>query len=936
MIVNPSDLSAGFDQAMRDRLAALGYDVTVVASGDVGGAFTIDDADNHDLLLVSESIGSSSADPLIGTTTPTMHNESYGWDNWSLTTGENMHWASGASVDIVNDAHPIATMAGVQVGPMAFFSSSASWTTDSVSALAPGAELIAQVNDAGTDCAIIFAVEEGAELANGSGAPTRIAGFSVPGNNAYEAADMTDEAWALFDATVRWLTRSVLPTVAKAPIPADASTDVPRNVVLGWGPGESADTHDVYLGTVFNDVNDASRTDPRGVLVSQGQDANSYDPGPLEYGTTYYWRVDEVNAPPDSTIFKGPVWSLETEPYAYPAENVVATSNGVSETDPQKTVDGSGLNEVDQHSSQALDMWLATPVEGEALWIQYEFEKILKLHEMLVWNYNVAFEAVLGFGLKDVTIEYSVDGEGWTVLGDAELAQATARSDYMANTVVDFGGVATRHVRLTVNSGHGMMGKYGLSEVRFMYIPAQAREPQPADGATDVAADTALSWRAGREAVVHDVLLGTDPEALTAVGSVTEATYMPADLEFGVTYYWQINEVNEADDVTVWEGDLWTFATQEFAAIDDMESYDDDANRIFDTWLDGFVNGTGSTVGYFEAPFAERSTVNSGGQSMPMEYANDAAPFYSEAEYDLGGMDLDTNGAHTLHLFVAGQAPAFAEAADGTILMNAVGADIWNTADEFRYAYKTLSGDGALVARVDSLADSDVWAKGGVMIRETIDAGSAFAAVYMTGNNGVRFQGRLEGDASAVSDSSVATDEQIALREPVWVKIERVGNAFNGYYSTDGENWTAMAWNPQTIPMANDVTIGLALTSHNASVTTGAAFAGVAEEGGVSGNWQIAEIGVAQPTTGNDIAPLYIALEDTSGNVAVVTHPNPAAVGVAAWQEWLIPYSDLGGINLNRVATMYIGLGDRDNPTAGGTGLIFIDDIGYGRPTAAQ
>jgi hypothetical protein len=194
----------------------------------------------------------------------------------------------------------------------------------------------------------------------------------------------------------------------------------------------------------------------------------------------------------------------------------------------------------------------------------------------------------------------------------------------------------------------------------------------------------------------------------------------------------------------------------------------------------------------------------------------------------------------------------------------------------------------------------------------------------------------LTTDAAAVSDTSVATAEQIALREPVWVKIERVGNAFNGYYSTDGESWTAMAWNPQTIDMANDVTIGLALTSHNATITTGAAFAGVAEEGGVSGNWQIAEVGVAQPTTGNDIEPLYVALEDTSGNVAVVTHPNPAAAGISAWQEWLIPYSDLAGINLNRVAAMYIGVGDRDNPTAGGTGLIFIDDIGYGRPATVE
>jgi hypothetical protein len=218
------------------------------------------------------------------------------------------------------------------------------------------------------------------------------------------------------------------------------------------------------------------------------------------------------------------------------------------------------------------------------------------------------------------------------------------------------------------------------------------------------------------------------------------------------------------------------------------------------------------------------------------------------------------------------------------------------------------------------------------MIRETIDAGSAFAAVYMTGDNGIRYQARLTTDVAAVSDSSVATAEQIALREPAWVKIERVGNAFNGYYSTDGENWTAMAWNPQTINMAANVTIGLALTSHNATVATGAGFAGVAESGGVSGNWQVAEIGVAQPTGGNTPEDVYVAVEDSSGNVAVAISENGTVR--PGWTEWVIPFEDLAGVNLDQVAMMYIGVGDRDNPTAGGSGLIFIDDILVGRPAA--
>jgi hypothetical protein len=208
MVVNPSDLSSGFDQAQYDRLVSMGYEVTVVAQADVGSAFTIDDADTYDLLLVSESISSSGADPLIGTTTPTMHNEAYGWDNWLVTTPSNITWLSGASVDIVNDSHPIAVEAGLSAGPLAFYNTEATWTADLVSALAPSAELIAQTTVDSDDFALVFAVDEGAELADGSVSSKRIVGFSIPADNPYDAGRMTDEAWALWDAAIDWLNPS--------------------------------------------------------------------------------------------------------------------------------------------------------------------------------------------------------------------------------------------------------------------------------------------------------------------------------------------------------------------------------------------------------------------------------------------------------------------------------------------------------------------------------------------------------------------------------------------------------------------------------------------------------------------------------------------------------------------------------------------------------
>ena len=112
---------------------------------------------------------------------------------------------------------------------------------------------------------------------------------------------------------------------------------------------------------------------------------------------------------PTVTVFKGDVWSFTVEPYAYPITKVTATaSSSQAGMGPEKTVDGSGLNALDQHSTEAKDMWLSAGAQPN--WIQYEFDKAYKLHELWVWNSNQLIEAFVGFGAKNVTIEYSLDG----------------------------------------------------------------------------------------------------------------------------------------------------------------------------------------------------------------------------------------------------------------------------------------------------------------------------------------------------------------------------------------------------------------------------------------------------------------------------------------------------------------------------------------------
>ncbi len=116
---------------------------------------------------------------------------------------------------------------------------------------------------------------------------------------------------------------------------------------LCWAgpPAENAGSHNVYLGTSLDDVNNATTSDASGILASEGQADATYEPANfLAYGRTYYWRIDEVNAV-DGTVSKGDVWSFTVEPFAYVIENVTATASSSQEgMGPENTVDGVGLD----------------------------------------------------------------------------------------------------------------------------------------------------------------------------------------------------------------------------------------------------------------------------------------------------------------------------------------------------------------------------------------------------------------------------------------------------------------------------------------------------------------------------------------------------------------------------------------------------------------
>jgi regulation of enolase protein 1 (concanavalin A-like superfamily) len=716
--------------------------------------------------------------------------------------------------------------------------------------------------------------------------------------------------------------------LADNPSPENEATDVPRDASFAWEPGEFAATHDVYLGTTFEDVNNATRDNPMGALVSKNQADAAYDPTDLlEYGRTYYWRIDEVNAAPDGTVFKGETWSFTVEPYAYPVTPVAATASGFQPgMGPENTINGSGLNAENQHSVNLPDMWMAP---SRPAWVQYEFDKVYKFDALWVWNSNQVIEPFLGFGAKTVTIEYSVDAETWATLENVpEFAKATGAATYTAGTIVDMAGVTARFVKLTIEAGWGGLPQTGLSEVRFFYVPLQAFAPQPAAAATDVSLGTELTWRPGREATSHAVYFGADGDAVAqgavSAQTVTDHSYTPAGMEYGVPYFWRVDEVGDAG---TYAGDVWSFTSQEFAFADDFEGYNDDDNRIYSAWIDGVTTqASGSQVGYDESPFAEQTILHGGKQSMPFMYDNRESPYVSEAEREFDpAQNWTGSGASEVCIWTRGYPAPTAVAvteANGKMSLTGAGADIWNNSDEFTYAYKTLAGDGSLVARVASNGTgSNTWAKGGVMIRDNVNGGSTHATMVLTGSagNGASFQYR-----AAANGGSGNSDSTVAIAPPYWVKIERAGESFTGSVSADGKTWVRVG--SAAVPMEDPVLIGLAVTSHAVGENRTYDFDGITATGAVSGSWQGAVIDKALY---NDAASMYLTIQDSAGKSATIV--SDTAATAADWTRWTAPMSDFTGVNFAKVQKIILGVGTKGAATPGGKGIVFIDDIGYGR-----
>jgi len=395
---------------------------------------------------------------------------------------------------------------------------------------------------------------------------------------------------------------------ASGPTPADGAIHENTWVNLNWQAGSFAVSHDVYIGENWNDVNDGAEGTFQGnqvdTFIVAGFPGFVYPDG-LAPGTRYYWRIDEVNDTNPDSPWKGDIWSFLVPPK-------IAYSS-----DPADTAESVGL--------QTNLTW--APGYGA------------KLHTVYFGDNFDDVNNASG-GLVQGPLTYSPD------------LLEMAKTYYWR--VDEFDGFGTHKGDVWSFTTEGAVGS-----------------PNPAKGAVNVTQIPVLTWVPGVFADTHEIYFGTDKDAVKNAdisspeykgsGNLGSESYEPGQLEWNTTYYWRIDEVNNANTDSPWKGNVWNFTTADFLIIDDMESYNDinegepGSNRIYMTWLDGYDNPAinGSVVGHPDIPFAEQTIVHSGNQSMPMYYNN--AVGKSEATMTLtSNRDWTVKSVSTLTIWFRG------------------------------------------------------------------------------------------------------------------------------------------------------------------------------------------------------------------------------------------------------------------------------------------
>ena len=523
--------------------------------------------------------------------------------------------------------------------------------------------------------------------------------------------NLNTEGEKLFLNAIEYMLGTLQRLKASSPIPTDGALHTDTWANLNWSVGDTAVSHDVYFGDNFNDVNDGTAETFIGnqtlTFFVVGFPGFAFPDG-LVPGTTYYWRVDEVEAD-GATKHKGDVWSFTT----------IRPGGGIR----AQYYRGGGLSGSPVINTKDANInfnWAAdspdTILDAESFSVRWTGELEVEFSEAYTFYANTD-DGVRLWVNDQLIIDRWVDRRAPTeAKGTVELTGGQ-RTPFVME-YYESGGDAVAELRWESPS----LPKQVIPDAAFS-LPVKASGANPSTGAVDVTQTPVLEWGAGDFAASHEVYFGTDGDAVKNADASSaqykgsrnlgSESYDPGQLEWNTTYYWRVDEVNNTNADSPWTGNVWSFTTANFLIVDDMESYNDinegepGSNRIYLAWLDGFDNPAinGSIVGNFDAPFAEQTIVHSGNQSMPFEYNN--AVGKSEATLTLTDTrNWTVNGVSRLVIWYIGDAANAAEP-----------------------MYVVLNGSAAVINDNPNAAQADVWTELSIDLTRFADQGVNLANV---------------------------------------------------------------------------------------------------------------------------------------------------------------------------------------------------------------
>jgi hypothetical protein len=280
--------------------------------------------------------------------------------------------------------------------------------------------------------------------------------------------------------------------LASSPKPTDGAMLSDTWANLSWRPGDFAVSHDVYISSNFDDVNEGAE----GTFA--GNQADTFIvvgfpgfpiPDGLVPGTTYYWRIDEVNDAEPNSPWKGSIWSFSVPPKTAYFPDPADEAEGVS------------------------------------------------LDVKLNWTG--------GYGSKLHTVYF---GETFDEVDNATGGSSQGSTTYTPGTLKMAKTYYWRVDEFDIVETH-------KGDVWSFTTEGAVSNPNPAKGAVDVIQTPVLAWTPGLGAT-YDIYFGTDPSALEkkASGNLGSESYEPGQLEWNTTYYWRVDEANNANADSPWTG----------------------------------------------------------------------------------------------------------------------------------------------------------------------------------------------------------------------------------------------------------------------------------------------------------------------------------------------------------------------------------------------